>query len=76
MPASPDPRFLAFAEADDEGYIVMPAWTAKALGLRPDQRRLAMYPDGRIDLAHQAGPDTELLRFPEGWREAGPAPAV
>jgi len=65
---------LAFAEADEEGYIVMPAWTAKALGLRPDQRRLAMSSDGRIDLAHQAGSEAKLCRVPEGWQDDGPAP--
>lgn len=43
---------LVRVETDEEGFPVLPAWAARAAGLREHQRRLAVLRDGRVALAH------------------------
>ncbi len=51
---------LVRVEVDREGYPVLPAWAAERVGLREDQRRLVVLPDGKIALAHLV-PGVELV---------------
>ena len=43
---------LVRVELDREGFPCLPAWAARAAGLREDQRRLVVLEDGRVALAH------------------------
>ena len=58
---------LVRVETDEEGFPVLPAWAARAAGLREDQRRLVVLEDGRIALAHLV-PDVDTVKVggPEG----------
>lgn len=55
---------LLRAEVDAEGFLVIPRWAAQASGIRDDERRIAMRPDGSLVLAHLAPPDAIACRAP------------
>lgn len=67
QPETNNVSMLIRAEADNDGFLVIPRWAAEASGLREDQRRIAMRPDGSLVLAHLAPAGCTPCRVPAHW---------
>lgn len=76
MPSASRLPDITFVELDEEGHVVVSDWAAKLLCLPPDRRRLTIYPDGRIETASLADPETKRCRLPEDWDDSGGPAAV